>query len=619
MKLIALHLQNFRGYKNIKLDLDENLNVIVGRNDVGKSTILEALAIFFDCNSIKLDKDDWNIECEDVNGDIRGTMSISCIFKIINDKIILDESNITTCKDEFLINKNGFLEVKKEWKNGGHQKPKIYLVANYPKDFINDPLLTKTQTNLKAQYENIETEAVYHPTDLRMNAELRKSIYSSIYDLSDYASIDKEEINLEVASNFKDLGDKIIKQLPFFYLFKSDRNNTDKDDEIQNPLKVITDQILDEMSDVINDLQEKVKIEVEKVGNRTVEMLKQIGGDSISNDIKPCVTIKPLKNSFIFDLISENNIPLNKRGSGIRRLVLLSYFRAEAEKEYQADDNNKNIIYAIEEPETSQHPNFQSMIIESLIDLSKKGTHQIIITTHTPEFAKMVSPKELIFIGKDNGMPIFIENQETKISKIKSSLGILPNIDYKLVVHVEGPNDVNFLYNINQNIDELKSIINLKEKNIPIIPLRGSSLLEYIEKDYYEDSNVKEIHIYDNDRDDFIEKVKEMNTLNDGRRFGLTTNLLEMENYIHKSLVETYFDIELDIDLEDWKYNSIPDKIAAKFQDNPKYGQDIKAKNNSIKQILNNSISKNIRKEHLEEMDIFEEVESWFKLIRDNT
>ncbi|BDS22935.1 hypothetical protein KAM546c_41960 [Enterobacter roggenkampii] len=48
MRLRKLKLKNFRGYRNsTEIIIDESMTGIVGRNDFGKSTILEALAIFF--------------------------------------------------------------------------------------------------------------------------------------------------------------------------------------------------------------------------------------------------------------------------------------------------------------------------------------------------------------------------------------------------------------------------------------------------------------------------------------------------------------------------------------------------------------------------------------------
>ena len=58
MKLEKVIIENFRSYKNrIEINIDD-LNVFVGRNDIGKSTILEALDIFFNEGKgiVKIDK-----------------------------------------------------------------------------------------------------------------------------------------------------------------------------------------------------------------------------------------------------------------------------------------------------------------------------------------------------------------------------------------------------------------------------------------------------------------------------------------------------------------------------------------------------------------------------------
>ena len=48
MKIVSLKIKNFRGYKDLTEIKFDNLTVFVGKNDIGKSTILEALDIFFE-------------------------------------------------------------------------------------------------------------------------------------------------------------------------------------------------------------------------------------------------------------------------------------------------------------------------------------------------------------------------------------------------------------------------------------------------------------------------------------------------------------------------------------------------------------------------------------------
>ena len=45
MRIRSLKLERFRGARSLRLDLDERLNVFVGVNGAGKSTILDAAAI----------------------------------------------------------------------------------------------------------------------------------------------------------------------------------------------------------------------------------------------------------------------------------------------------------------------------------------------------------------------------------------------------------------------------------------------------------------------------------------------------------------------------------------------------------------------------------------------
>jgi predicted ATP-dependent endonuclease of OLD family len=62
MKIKSVGLQGFRGYSS-RIDVEfPDLRVLVGKNDIGKSTILEALDIFFNegKGSAKIDKEDIN-------------------------------------------------------------------------------------------------------------------------------------------------------------------------------------------------------------------------------------------------------------------------------------------------------------------------------------------------------------------------------------------------------------------------------------------------------------------------------------------------------------------------------------------------------------------------------
>ena len=82
MKIVSMKIKNFRGYgEEVEIKFDD-LTVFVGKNDVGKSTILEALDIFFNDGKgvVKIEKNDVNVEEMSKELDI-GEMTLTDIIE----------------------------------------------------------------------------------------------------------------------------------------------------------------------------------------------------------------------------------------------------------------------------------------------------------------------------------------------------------------------------------------------------------------------------------------------------------------------------------------------------------------------------------------------------------
>lgn len=600
MILKSLILKNFRAYKDIKVTFDENMNVIIGQNDIGKSTILEALDIFFGQEVI-------NIDITDFNKDKEGDKIVIGVEFEVNDnlKVVIDTTNPTNLKDEFLLNQNGFLEILKEYeiKNDKLQKEKILINANYPNIF-DLPLV-----NIKiAELRKLLTTHELTSDSNSKSAEIRKTLYENLIKedtefkltIIDISKIDE-----------KSVWESLEKELPFYFLFQSDRANKDSDGDIQNPLKSATKKIVADFEEDFKKIKNDLEAKLVQIGTETITKMKDMGLE-VANNLIPKVSNKNLDSLFSFSLESDDGIALNKRGSGFRRMVMLNYFRAEAERKI-VEKNNKNVIYAIEEPETAQHPNHQKMLIKALIELSNKDNHQIIITTHTPEIAKMVNENNLIIIKKDdNNNPSLIENHDDKLKAIVETLGIHPFFNNKVVICVEGEYDIKFLTNVNQFIEEYRNIIDLEKEKISLIPLQGGNLKNWVNRNYLKDSNIIEVHIYDRDSnsgkntEQYKKQCDEINDRDD-KSHAFMTEKRELENYIHKSIIQNEFNITLD-DIENYDIEDIPTFIKNKATNKDE---------NAIKGILNGKLSKQITKEHLEELQAFDEIKNWFEKIKE--
>ena len=113
-------------------------------------------------------------------------------------------------------------------------------------------------------------------------------------------------------------------------------------------------------------IKEQIKTSTTQLARRTVEKLREIAPE-LASELDPQFRADPKwEGLFKMSLTGDNAIPINKRGSGVRRLILLSFFRAAAETK-RAKRNSPTVVYAIEEPETSQHPVQQRMMMEAFL------------------------------------------------------------------------------------------------------------------------------------------------------------------------------------------------------------------------------------------------------------
>lgn len=390
MKIKTVKVENFRAYKSeTKFELND-LNVIVGKNDIGKSTVLEALDIFFNENKgiIKIDKDDVNKKCkEEGNTEIK----ISVVFEELPETLTIDATNPTTLESEYLLKSDNTLEIVKKYPNAG--KEKVFIKANHPTNESCSELLLKKNADLKKLLtDEIECE------DKTKNATIRKALWNHYSE-----DLQLNEIEIEIAKlDAKNTWEQLKKHMPLYSLFQSDRKNSDGDSEVQNPMKLAVEEILKDAQ--LRESLDKVAQEVEKklieVSNKTLEKLNEMNPE-IAESLTPVIpSPESLKWVDVFKSVSitgDEDIPINKRGSGVKRLILLNFFRAEAERR-QRETNVPSIIYAIEEPETSQHPNHQRKLIEAFIELSKADKTQVILTTHSPAIVKMLDFEHLQLI-----------------------------------------------------------------------------------------------------------------------------------------------------------------------------------------------------------------------------
>ena len=609
MKLKEVRIRNFRCYKDeVSISIDD-LTALVGKNDSGKSTIMDALDIFF--NEGAPDKDDAS-KFGNPND-----LTITCVFSDLPESVVLDQTAKTSFEVEYLTNQQGLLEIEMTF-NGVLEKPRrtalcvnaLHPAAQNVSDLIK---LDNSELKNRAQDLGIDTSNI----DKKVNAQLRDAVRKSVADLSLRAT----SVSL-MEGNGSNVWKGIQAALPAFALFKSDRASTDQDPEAQDPLKSAIKEALKAKEAELNVITDHIQQEVKKIADLTLAKLREMD-PNLASTLSPSFAKPNWTSLFRASITGDNNIPINKRGSGVRRLILLNFFRAKAQKAI-SEQNKVNVIMAIEEPETSQHPRNQRMLISALTELA--NTDQVIITTHTPMLARVVPTGSLRFVTeRQNGeKEIIIGGTDETNRLIASSLGVLPDHTVKVFIGVEGKTDVPYLKNISRVLAEAgHDVPNLDRLEIDgeiiFTPFGGSGLALWCNR--LANLNRPEFHLCDRDtRPPKPPKCQQyINQVNARANcFATSTMKLEIENYLHvdainQALAEAGISVHLTEQPDEFEDvpKLVKDRVNATVSQSNKWGE------TRTKEFLCSAAAAHMTKERLDEIDQNGEVLGWMAKINE--
>jgi len=614
MKLARLRLRNFRCFQE-ETSIDfEDITALIGRNDSGKSTLMDALDLFL--NDVDPDKDDAS------KGGNPKDLTIICEFTDLPDEVILDDANPTKLSTEFLLNAEGKLEIHKFY-SGDLQKPKCRSIEAYgihpTVDGAKD-LLQLKNPDLKKRAKELGIDL--GGIDQRINAQIRARIRDHSGDLQLAPSM----IPLN-EDNAKKIWSELRKYLPALALFKSDRASTDQDPEAQDPLKATVKEAIKAKEAELTAITDYVRSEVQKIANSTLEKLREMD-PTLATQLNPSFTPPKWDSLFRASITSDDDIPINKRGSGVKRLILLNFFHAKAEQ-LARETGRSAIIYAIEEPETSQHPHNQRMLLRALSDLSSEAP--VIMSTHTPMLARALPDSRLryIHINQDKSRKILMGGPNTN-EMLAKSLGVLPDNTVKLFIGVEGPNDITFLQAMASALrNDGCGVLDLDrlelDGEVIFFPLGGRNLALWVSR--LRSLNRPEFHLYDRDvappdPPEYQAYIDEVNARE--RCKARSTAKKEIENYLHKdAIVAAYAElgIILLINSNFGPFDDVPREIARLVHEasgSPESWDNLpqetkKEKESKAKRVLCSRATKHMTKALIDEVDPDGEILGWFE------
>jgi predicted ATP-dependent endonuclease of OLD family len=432
MKVSKIVIKNYRLLKEFSIDLEDNLSLVIGKNNTGKTSFLSLLERFLiksETNEFVFD--DFNLEFQTkLKGIIEKNEPIDD-FLGINLKLYIqydeqdDLSNISSLMLDLDPNER-----------------LVILSFEYA-------LKTEKLEDLKKDYltsKNTQTALAKDDTNVQ---DLKDVIYFLKKKHDKYFKKDIKALENKNESNFRSLKDerisidKIIK----FNRIKAKRDVTNKDGTYKESDKTLSkmsskyySKIADEDTEnkSISDLKEQLSKTdnnlnsvYDELFKKIIDKVKKFGGIKENESIIRVVSSLEERN-----IIAENTtvmydynnqfLPEDYNGLGYLNLlalifeieVLLNDFKQLKKKDEKPA--NINLLF-IEEPEAHTHPQMQYVFIKNIKDIldeARKGKGedgikfnlQTIITTHSSHITKESDFEDIKYFYKESTTKVIAKN-----------------------------------------------------------------------------------------------------------------------------------------------------------------------------------------------------------------
>lgn len=408
MRLDKLEVKNYKSIHALQVDFG-SLTAIVGKNNFGKSTTLDAIQCFY--GEKEISNDDFHLGTSD-NIVIKvtfGELNEGDLERSIGYKAMLAK---TTAKIKTKPEDEAFVNTQYKKLQDDRDKKIAEYLEKYNIDFESNLPITIVFNCTK------EFKISYKINDITITKTDLLKFIPSIKVISAIRTPDKET-TAGTKSNLKEL----------ISLLQSENTTEDFID-----VEGIDDKLsYEEIKTLISQKEEQKCIDLSK--DLTKNFQNAINTESLKVKVK-------IEDSFKFDFkyktVLEDvevgrEVDILSCGTGLQSMMILSILQT-----YIKLRKEDNFILLIEEPEVYLHPSLQRKMINTLLNIS--GKNQTILTTHSPIIISKIDKDNIHCVNKERGVTSLVE---ASVDNIVSELGIQVSdiLNKQAVIFVEGKDD----------------------------------------------------------------------------------------------------------------------------------------------------------------------------------
>jgi predicted ATP-dependent endonuclease of OLD family len=388
MKIKKIFIQNFRLLEDLSINIEEDLTLIVGKNNTGKTSFFEAINMFFN------EKNNFSFHDFSQSTYEKFEECFKIFEKLQEDNNDEEKDKLNTC----LIASMPFIQIE-VWLEYDKEKDSLINISEFISDLDDKLNIVK----IKLKYKSKDSKKIFSLFEVRKDKSqkliewLNENI-TSFYDIKCYGGDNLIEDNLKrklfsvlcfeniqasrkLDDTKNDRNRTLAVGFSDYYREMNKENNQDID-KLKDQLKLTSDDLKKKYSDILKTLLQKLK-------SFGVEPYLTIPEINIEANFDPENILK--NNIRYFYKQNDINLPENYNGLGYSNLIyLVLKVVSFIEKFKKAAPLNKSetLTILIEEPEAHLHPQMQQVFISQIQQTIKDARTdnlavQVIISTHS--------------------------------------------------------------------------------------------------------------------------------------------------------------------------------------------------------------------------------------------
>lgn len=389
MYISELSIENFRCFRKSSISFNDGMNVIIGENNAGKTTVLSAIELFFgETKKRSLNIDDFHRGLTIGDGkppEIRIELKI----KSSGEEDTVDDLAVVA---SWLTKIEDLWEAKLTYIYFLPEKDSKLYEEEYEKDSKSSEFDNDARWNLLKKYIPKYVSQIYAGNPAlknRVEPEYLKKFNSEFMDA--FRDVENKLFN----------GQKTILKDTLNYFLDYDLKGSEEYGDIEKKEEKFQEYSKYLLENISSRIDTEKAFGLVNFTGAEAGGKPEISGNLYERDVIPALKLYIKDNGY--------NLPLSCNGLGYSNLIYISLILSKMQMWRSKDYGENAIIYPIlllEEPEAHLHPALQHYFLKSLKEESKdkKRVRQIFVTTHSTHITSAVGLDSIICMTNNEGV-----------------------------------------------------------------------------------------------------------------------------------------------------------------------------------------------------------------------